>query len=161
MFVVVSCEYRNKYEITRHFSLPITVFCCRINTDGSLSLKKRFSIRQKFARVRSTFCPLMSFRQGACVSKWRLLFTLLSLRLSSELVTFSMRWVYWENQLNRSPLFQRLITLYIILTCKQWDYQSKANVITYLSVYFAYRFNTPFSESKMKLVENNADFFSF
>ncbi|KAL4240495.1 WD repeat-containing protein 13 [Mactra antiquata] len=39
----------------------------RISPDGSLQLKKRFSIRQKFSRVRSTFCPLMSFRQGACV----------------------------------------------------------------------------------------------
>ncbi|XP_060560212.1 WD repeat-containing protein 13-like [Ruditapes philippinarum] len=39
----------------------------RISPNGSLQLKQRFSIRQKHARVRSTFCPLMSFRQGACV----------------------------------------------------------------------------------------------
>lgn len=62
--------------VSREAREPSLLVNCAVNslclfristTDGSLQLKKRFSIRQKIARVRSTFCPLMSFRQGACV----------------------------------------------------------------------------------------------
>lgn len=35
--------------------------------DGSLSLRQKFPIKQCSQLVRSTFCPLMSFRQGACI----------------------------------------------------------------------------------------------
>jgi len=38
-----------------------------VGTDGSLSLYRKFSIRQSQHRIRSSFCPLMSFRQGACI----------------------------------------------------------------------------------------------
>ncbi|XP_063443917.1 WD repeat-containing protein 13-like [Mytilus trossulus] len=38
-----------------------------ISEDGALQLKKRFPVKQKRSSIRSTFCPLMSFRQGACV----------------------------------------------------------------------------------------------
>jgi len=36
-------------------------------TDGSLTLKTKFPIKQRGQLIRSTFCPLISFRQGACV----------------------------------------------------------------------------------------------
>ncbi|XP_013417512.1 WD repeat-containing protein 13-like [Lingula anatina] len=35
--------------------------------DGGLQLKKKFPIKQKNQIIRSSFCPLMSFRQGVCV----------------------------------------------------------------------------------------------
>lgn len=35
--------------------------------EGSLRLKKKFSIRHRSELLRSTFCPIISFRQGACV----------------------------------------------------------------------------------------------
>ncbi|XP_039291117.1 WD repeat-containing protein 13-like [Nilaparvata lugens] len=40
-----------------------------LDQEGTLKLKRRFSVRHKSVRcpVRSTFCPLMSFREGACV----------------------------------------------------------------------------------------------
>ncbi|XP_075232172.1 WD repeat-containing protein 13-like [Lycorma delicatula] len=40
-----------------------------LDQEGSLKLKRRFFVRHKNNRclVRSTFCPIMSFRQGACV----------------------------------------------------------------------------------------------
>nr|XP_034312281.1 WD repeat-containing protein 13 isoform X1 [Crassostrea gigas] len=38
-----------------------------ITDDGGLQLKKTFPVKQKRSHIRSTFCPLMSFRQGACV----------------------------------------------------------------------------------------------
>ncbi|XP_027054020.1 WD repeat-containing protein 13-like, partial [Pocillopora damicornis] len=34
---------------------------------GGLKLKKSFAVEHKSRHVRSSFCPLMSFRQGACV----------------------------------------------------------------------------------------------
>lgn len=50
----------------------ITLYCIYyrvLNREGSLKLKRRFFVRHKNSRclVRSTFCPIMSFRQGACV----------------------------------------------------------------------------------------------
>ena len=42
-----------------------------INDD--LQLKAEFPIKQEKSRIRSSFCPLMSFRQGACIGKRRLL----------------------------------------------------------------------------------------
>ncbi|XP_029650135.1 WD repeat-containing protein 13 isoform X3 [Octopus sinensis] len=38
-----------------------------ISEDGGLQLKRKFPIKHRTAHVKSTFCPLMSFRQGACV----------------------------------------------------------------------------------------------
>jgi len=38
-----------------------------VSNDGALQLRKSFPIKQRTAFVKSTFCPLMSFRQGACV----------------------------------------------------------------------------------------------
>ena len=37
---------------------------------GGLKLKKSFSVEHKSRDVRSSFCPLMSFRQGACVGMY-------------------------------------------------------------------------------------------
>ena len=37
---------------------------------GTLKLKKSFSVEHKIRHVRSSFCPLMSFRQGACVGTY-------------------------------------------------------------------------------------------
>lgn len=42
-----------------------------ITDDGGLQLKKTFPVKQKRSHIRSTFCPLMSFRQGACVSEYK------------------------------------------------------------------------------------------
>lgn len=39
------------------------------NAEGGLKLKKKFNIRHKSELLRSTFCPMMSFRQSACVGK--------------------------------------------------------------------------------------------
>lgn len=44
-----------------------------ITDDGGLQLKKTFPVKQKRSHIRSTFCPLMSFRQGACVSEYKFL----------------------------------------------------------------------------------------
>ncbi|XP_071797828.1 WD repeat-containing protein 13-like isoform X2 [Asterias amurensis] len=38
-----------------------------VTTDGGLRAKKTYPIKHKSALIRSTFCPLMSFREGACV----------------------------------------------------------------------------------------------
>ncbi|KAK7794662.1 hypothetical protein R5R35_003780 [Gryllus longicercus] len=35
--------------------------------EGSLLLRRKFAVRHKTNLIRSTFCPIMSFRQGACV----------------------------------------------------------------------------------------------
>ena len=37
---------------------------------GTLKLKKSFSVEHKIRHIRSSFCPLMSFRQGACVGTY-------------------------------------------------------------------------------------------
>lgn len=41
---------------------------------GGLKLKKSFSVEHKSRHVRSSFCPLMSFRQGACVGTYVIYF---------------------------------------------------------------------------------------
>lgn len=38
-----------------------------IDSEGGLSIKRKFQNRHRRHMVRSTFCPIMSFRQGACV----------------------------------------------------------------------------------------------
>ncbi|CAN0026813.1 unnamed protein product [Lampetra planeri] len=38
-----------------------------LDNEGALQLKKTFPIQQKTHHIHSIFCPLMSFRQGACV----------------------------------------------------------------------------------------------
>ncbi|KAL5018934.1 hypothetical protein ScPMuIL_004656 [Solemya velum] len=38
-----------------------------VTDDGGLQLKRTFQIKQKDSNIKSNFCPLMSFRQGACV----------------------------------------------------------------------------------------------
>uniref|UniRef100_A0A8C0GGY9 WD repeat domain 13 n=1 Tax=Chelonoidis abingdonii TaxID=106734 RepID=A0A8C0GGY9_CHEAB len=38
-----------------------------VDNEGTLQLKRSFQIQQGSHPVRSIFCPLMSFRQGACV----------------------------------------------------------------------------------------------
>ena len=43
---------------------------------GTLKLKKSFSVEHKIRHVRSSFCPLMSFRQGACVGTYVFCFVL-------------------------------------------------------------------------------------
>lgn len=47
---------------------------CRVaDNDGTLQLKRSFPIQHGSQLVHSIFCPLMSFRQGACVGKKLLL----------------------------------------------------------------------------------------
>ncbi|XP_066879837.1 norrin isoform X2 [Kogia breviceps] len=38
-----------------------------VDNEGTLQLKRSFPIEQSSHPIRSIFCPLMSFRQGACV----------------------------------------------------------------------------------------------
>ncbi|GCC42646.1 hypothetical protein chiPu_0026764, partial [Chiloscyllium punctatum] len=38
-----------------------------VDNEGTLQLKRTFDIQQNMNPIHSTFCPLMSFRQGACV----------------------------------------------------------------------------------------------
>lgn len=54
-------------DIQLHFML--SSFIRIIGEDGSLQLKRKFPIKQRSLCVRSTFCPLMSFRPGACIGK--------------------------------------------------------------------------------------------
>lgn len=47
------------------------LFLVRVVDDmGGLKLKKSFAVEHKSRHVRSSFCPLMSFRQGACVGMY-------------------------------------------------------------------------------------------
>ena len=48
-----------------HSSPPLRV----VYNEGTLQLKRSFPIEQSSHPVRSIFCPLMSFRQGACVGE--------------------------------------------------------------------------------------------
>nr|CAD7430898.1 unnamed protein product [Timema monikensis] len=38
-----------------------------VDKEGTLQVRRKFAIRHENYLVRSTFCPIMSFRQGACV----------------------------------------------------------------------------------------------
>jgi hypothetical protein len=49
------------FSITNYFSVA--------DTEGKLLLKKRFPVKHKELAVHSTFCPIMSFRQGVCIGK--------------------------------------------------------------------------------------------
>ncbi|KAL3876277.1 hypothetical protein ACJMK2_034143 [Sinanodonta woodiana] len=62
--------------ISREARDPSVLVNCSINSlclfricteDGGLQLKRTFHIKQKSYNIKSAFCPLMSFRQGACV----------------------------------------------------------------------------------------------
>ncbi|CAG9584582.1 unnamed protein product [Danaus chrysippus] len=59
--------------LARHPALLVSVaddslYLFRISDrEGGLTLKKRFCTQHRSQRVRSTFCPLMSFRRGVCV----------------------------------------------------------------------------------------------
>ncbi|KAJ1526883.1 hypothetical protein ONE63_008438 [Megalurothrips usitatus] len=37
------------------------------DNNGTLQLRRKFAVRHKHHLLRSTFCPIMSFRQGACI----------------------------------------------------------------------------------------------
>ncbi|XP_006824011.1 WD repeat-containing protein 13-like [Saccoglossus kowalevskii] len=37
------------------------------DTDGGLQLKRKFGIKHRSLQIKSIFCPLISFRQGACI----------------------------------------------------------------------------------------------
>ena len=58
-----------------------------VSDDGTILLKRKFPIKQRTHPVRSSFCPMMSFRQGACVGQLSLLIylfaTLLCLKVSN------------------------------------------------------------------------------
>lgn len=55
-------QFPFKFGISYHFRV--------VDDMGGLKLKKSFSVEHKSRHVRSSFCPLMSFRQGACVGKY-------------------------------------------------------------------------------------------
>ena len=49
-------------------ALTMTTYL-RVAGNGTLQLKRQFSISHSTKDIRSAFCPLMSFREGACVGK--------------------------------------------------------------------------------------------
>ena len=68
-------QYPRSVNVSRLVSVCCAdpdLFChFRVVDDmGGLKLKKSFSIEHKTRHVRSSFCPLMSFRQGACVGTY-------------------------------------------------------------------------------------------
>ena len=65
------------------------VRCRVIDGKGLLQFKKSFPISHRKQRLRSVFCPLMSFRQGACVGEYHQFTFLGSLSTSPTLVTGS------------------------------------------------------------------------
>lgn len=48
---------------------PLSFSLRVVDNEGTLQLKRSFPIEQSSHPVRSIFCPLMSFRQGACVGE--------------------------------------------------------------------------------------------
>ena len=59
-----------RYERMLSYYFVITFHFRVVDDMGGLKLKKSFSVEHKSRHVRSSFCPLMSFRQGACVGKY-------------------------------------------------------------------------------------------
>lgn len=53
-----------------------------VKKDGSLELKRKFPIKHhsQLAMIRSSFCPIMSFRQGACIGN--LLYSLIPVKIN-------------------------------------------------------------------------------
>jgi hypothetical protein len=43
------------------------MICRVLNANGKLSVRKRFTMRQKSLTIHSSFCPNVSQRQGFCV----------------------------------------------------------------------------------------------
>jgi hypothetical protein len=64
-----------------------------MDKEGSLQLKRNFPIHHKSYLVRSTFCPIMSFRQGACVGKNLTMLTFV--RSTQTIVIHFGTWLHW------------------------------------------------------------------
>lgn len=51
----------------------VHILCCAfdrvVDNEGTLQLKRSFPIQHGSQLLHSIFCPLMSFRQGACVGE--------------------------------------------------------------------------------------------
>ncbi|XP_046408769.1 WD repeat-containing protein 13-like [Ischnura elegans] len=62
----ISREARDPSLLVNCAANAIYLFRVR-DKEGSLVLRRKFIIHHKEQLVRSTFCPIMSFRQGACV----------------------------------------------------------------------------------------------
>lgn len=70
---LVTVSVRRSYAliISRIWKVISVLFLVRVVDDmGGLKLKKSFAVEHKSRHVRSSFCPLMSFRQGACVGMY-------------------------------------------------------------------------------------------
>ena len=50
-------------------SFSISLEYSRILPDGNIYLKRKFAVPHNGHNIRSAFCPLMSFLQGACVGE--------------------------------------------------------------------------------------------
>lgn len=57
-------------DINNHLLIKFFYFRV-VDREGCLQLKRKLNARHKssFNLIRSTFCPIMSFRQGACIGK--------------------------------------------------------------------------------------------
>ncbi|VEN51032.1 unnamed protein product [Callosobruchus maculatus] len=62
----ISREGRNPLLLVNATDSSIYIFSV-LNYEGYLGLKRKFQNRHQRYTVRSTFCPIMSFREGACV----------------------------------------------------------------------------------------------
>eukprot|EP00731_Ephydatia_muelleri_P035809 Em0162g15a len=76
-YVTGKLQRLNRYRtwINREASDPSILVSCtdgflrlfRIHSDGNLFMKRKFPVQHTSQPIRSAFCPLMSFLQGACV----------------------------------------------------------------------------------------------
>lgn len=62
----ISREARNPLLLVNSTNSSIYLFGIT-DTEGGLQMKRKFQNRHQKYMVQSTFCPIMSFRQGACV----------------------------------------------------------------------------------------------
>lgn len=62
----ISREARDPLLLVNATDNSICLFSV-IDSEGGLQIKRKFQNRHRKHMVRSTFCPIMSFRQGACV----------------------------------------------------------------------------------------------
>ena len=58
-----------RYVVTVTLSFSISLGYTRILPDGNIYLKRKFAVPHNGHNIRSAFCPLMSFLQGACVGE--------------------------------------------------------------------------------------------
>lgn len=60
--------FKYALSINQNIFFYLNLFSSRVlNANGKISVRKRFVIRQKSLSIHSSFCPIISQRQGFCV----------------------------------------------------------------------------------------------